>query len=119
MYKVYKLRKILLKHCRDQHEEKQFSCSDCQYKTNRKYLLNQHRNVHNIKFPRLSEKRKSRNSPQQKDNKRKDKPTSSILKGKVQERVWNHKDTPTTSAFRGSVQERVWNVQGFTDPLGA
>ena len=81
MYKVYKLRNILLKHCRDQHEEKQFSCSDCQYKTNRKYLLNQYRNIHIIEFPQLSEKRKSRNSSQQKDNKRKDKPTSSILRG--------------------------------------
>ena len=73
MYKVYKLRKSLLKHCRDD----------------------------------------------KRNNKCKDKPTSSILRGKVQERVWNHKDTPITSAFRGSVQERVWNVRGFTDPLGA
>ena len=83
MYKVYKLRKSLLKHCRDKHEEKLLTFSDCQYKTNRKYLLNQHRNVHIIKFPQLSEKRKSRNSPQQNDNKRKDKPTSSILRGKL------------------------------------
>ena len=117
--KVYKLRKSLLKHCSDKHEEKRFNCSDCAYKTNRKYLLNQHRNVHIIRFPKLPQKRKLRNSHQQNGNKHKDKSTSSILRDRVQERVWNRKDTATTSAFRGSVQERVWNVRGFKDPLGA
>ena len=81
--------------------------------------MNQHRNFHIIKFPKLPQKRKSRNSHQQNGNKHKDKSTSSILRDRVQERVWNRKDTATTSAFRGSVQERVWNVRGFKDPLGA
>ena len=44
--KNLKCRKSLLRHVRDQHEIKRFSCLKCNYKTNRVYLLSDHKKTH-------------------------------------------------------------------------
>ena len=46
---IVKSRKSLLRHVREQHGAERFSCLHCNYKTNRKYQLNEHNKTHKVK----------------------------------------------------------------------
>ena len=47
--KTLTCRKNLLRHVREQHEAQRFSCPHCNYNTNRKYQLNEHKKTHVVK----------------------------------------------------------------------
>ena len=47
--KNIKSRKSLLRHMREQHETQRFSCPHCNYRTNRKYQLSEHKKTHQKK----------------------------------------------------------------------
>ena len=103
-HKSLKCRKSLLRHVREQHETQRFSCPHCNYHTNRKYQLSEHKKTHQKK------KKKPitlQNVEQQ------------IVPHPVSPSEPSNHDEPVRSAFNGKIQERSWFVRGSTDPLGA
>ena len=109
--KNLKSRKSLLRHVSDQHEIKRFSCLKCNYKTNRAYLLSEHKKTHikklqvSVKSDRIQNS-KTLPQPAQQDE-------------AAQHDDSTQQDEVVRSAFKGKIQERVWNIRGCTDPLGA
>ena len=104
--KNIKSRKNLLRHIREIHcdvDSKRFSCLHCNYRTNRKYQLSEHKKTHQKKKKPISESI----SPSQ--------PVSESISPSQPS---NH-NVPVRSAFNGKVQERAWFIRGSTDPLGA
>ena len=65
--KTLKCRKNLLRHVREQHEAQRFSCPHCNYHTNRKYQLSEHKKTHmvNKSTPKPKESITSQNVEQQ------------------------------------------------------
>ena len=47
--KTFTVRKSLLRHVSEQHEPHRFSCPHCNFHTNRKYRLNEHKKTHGVK----------------------------------------------------------------------
>ena len=101
--KNLKSRKSLLRHKREQHESQRFSCPHCNYRTNRKYQLSEHKKTHQKKKKSIS----FQNVEQQ-----------TVSEPISPSQPSNHNE-PVRSAFNGKIQERAWFVRGSTDPLGA
>ena len=102
---IVKTRKNLLRHIREQHKEKMFHCSQCSYKTGRRYLLSKHEKKHILKVKETNG-RNFENAISSVDQ----------YSTSNEDEEGNETADGVRTAFRGKLQERVWNIRQYTDP---
>ena len=102
---IMKTRKNLLRHIREQHKEKMFHCSQCSYKTCRRYLLSKHVKKHILKV-KESNRGNFENAISSVDQ----------YSTSNEDEEGNETADGVRSAFKGKLQERVWNIRQYTDP---
>ena len=98
---VHQNKNNFLRHVKEQHETQRFSCSHCNYQTNRTYQLSEHKKTHILKplTPQVSKP-----SPQRKKSVKVQNSERRTISQPIQQDESLRQDEPVRSAFRGKIQ---------------